>query len=976
MGRIILLNNMRRILLLVWLSMATFMGAQAQEVVATGICGAEGDGSNLTWTVTDDGVLTISGTGEMRDFEGYGGGAPWYYAQDNFNKVVIENGVSNIGSYAFGHSDITSVVLPETLKGIGTCAFSGSNISAINLPEGLDSIGQAAFSDCSKLTSIRLPNCLRTIAAFTFTGCGSLSTITLPDSLKSIGARAFESCSGLTNIVLPQGLREIGSSAFAYCGLASVNIPIGVTTIGQDAFAHCSALTSVTIPVTVTTIGDGAFYGCSNLPVIDNIRYADTYLIDVIDRSKSAYSIKQGTRFIGGNAFSDCTMMTSLNVPETVEQIGGKAFYRCSSLKTIALNGSINVIPYSAFSGCFSLESIVIPNSVVAIERDAFNGCSSLKSVVIPESTKVLQSEAFRGCGLESVTIEGNVRPGEYVGSYIYDGSYRYDETPFVGCNAMSSIAFVGKCDSIPEYICYDMPNLASVTFGDKVRVIGEGAFSECVALKSVNLPASVNFVGAGAFASCGLETITINSDFETDDYGRSPFAGCFSIKSFSFMGNCTYVPSFCEGLGLLTTVTLGDKVNRIPTESFRDCSSLESIIIPNSVNEIGAYAFYNCSALKSINIPEGISEIEIGTFKGCSSLESVEIPQSVTKMGDEVFKGCTSLPVIDNVRYADTYLIGAVDTLKSTYKIKDGTRWIGSEAFYCCTEMKEITIPETVEAIGDQAFMGCASLDFISIPKSVRKIGRRAFGGEAVYIEDDDYNYYDTDEYIYIPCRLKSIVSLNTIPAYYGDGNVSEFSDAIFAQYTYFHAPLYVPEGSYWDYAYSPGWGEFIHIKEMAMDESALQSRQAYMIADAKGCNYTVYDADKGELVNVEYTHSLDEESEGSCWTVLKDGGKSFLYNIGAKKFASMDKDGKLTLSDAPVNMNIAATENGLSINGKSCMFVLNNNIEVDATGIESVLDDTESAEKSEVYAIDGRRMDKAVRGINIVNGNKVLVK
>ena len=80
---------------------------------------------------------------------------------------------------------------------------------------------------------------------------------------------------------------------------------------------------SVTIPVTVTTIGDGAFDGCSNLPVIDNIRYADTYLIDVIDRSKSAYSIKQGTRFIGGHAFSDCTMMTSLNVPETVEQIGG-----------------------------------------------------------------------------------------------------------------------------------------------------------------------------------------------------------------------------------------------------------------------------------------------------------------------------------------------------------------------------------------------------------------------------------------------------------------------------------------------------------------------------------------------------------------------------------------------------------------------------------------------------------------------------
>lgn len=407
---------------------------------------------------------------------------------------------------------------------------------------------------------------------------------------------------------------------------------------------------------------------------------------------------------------------------------------------------------------------------------------------------------------------------------------------------------------------------------------------------------------------------------------------------------------------------------------------SEDGVLSISGNGEMYEYLYYEWSSyrdyVKELVVNEGVTTICYMAFEGMKNLTKVSLPQSLEYIGDNAFSGCTSLPVVDNVRYADTYLIGAVDTLKSTYKIKDGTRWIGSEAFYCCTEMKEITIPETVEAIGGQAFMGCASLDFISIPKSVRKIGRRAFGGEAVYIGDDD-NYYDgIDNYIYIPCRLKSIVSLNTIPANYGDREVNEFSDAIFAQYTYFHAPLYVPEGSYWDYAYSPGWGEFIHIKEMAMDESALQSRQAYMIADAKGCNYTVYDADKGELVNVEYTHSLDEESEGSCWTVLKDGGKSFLYNIGAKKFAAMDKDGKLTLSDAPVNMNIAATENGLSINGKSCMFVLNKNINVDATGIENVLSGTESAEKSEVYTIDGRRMDKAVHGINIVNGNKVLVK
>ena len=161
-----------------------------------------------------------------------------------------------------------------------------------------------------------------------------------------------------------------------------------------------------------------------------------------------------------------------------------------------------------------------------------------------------------------------------------------------------------------------------------------------------------------------------------------------------------------------------------------------------------------------------------------------------------------------------------------------------------------------------------------------------------------------------------------------------------------------------------------------MVMDDEELGARKAYMIADARGCNYTVYDADKGELVNVEYTHSLDEESEGSCWTVLKEGGKSFLYNIGAKKFASMNKDGKLALSDSPVYMDITATENGLSINGNACMFVLNKNINVDATGIEDIRIDNAQTEGVDIYYLDGRRMNKSVRGVNIVNGRKVVVK
>lgn len=387
----------------------------------------------------------------------------------------------------------------------------------------------------------------------------------------------------------------------------------------------------------------------------------------------------------------------------------------------------------------------------------------------------------------------------------------------------------------------------------------------------------------------------------------------------------------------------------------------------------VESYPTWDPFSIKELIINEGITTICYGAFSGMSNLTKVSLPQSLSHIEYDAFSGCSSLPITDNIRYAGNCVVEVVDKSVTTCRIMEGTRHIGPSSFECCTALTEVTLPESVVSIGSDAFAGCSSLTFISFPQNLKHIEDDAFTTCSAFVGTVVSSAY---EFFKGP-MFKTVVSLsNTAPSPYYNNEYDEYENQVFSYYTYNHAPLYVPEGSYWSYAYGYGWGEFIHIKEVAMDESALQSRQAYMIADARGCNYTVYDADKGKLVNVEYTHSLDEESEGSCWTVLKEGGKSYLYNIGAKKFASMDKDGKLALSDTPVNMDITATENGLSINGNACMFVLNKNIEIDATGIEDIIGNTDSAKKSEVYAIDGRRMDKTVRGINIVNGNKVLVK
>lgn len=234
-----------------------------------------------------------------------------------------------------------------------------------------------------------------------------------------------------------------------------------------------------------------------------------------------------------------------------------------------------------------------------------------------------------------------------------------------------------------------------------------------------------------------------------------------------------------------------------------------------------------------------------------------------------------------------------------------------------------------------------------VSIPNSVTSIGESAFEG----------------------AELRTIACLNSeVPT----------ANSTFGTYTYNHATLYVPEGTYWDYVYND-WGGFIHIKEVAMTDEALASSKAYMIADAKGCNYTVYDAGKDELVNVEYTFALDEENEGACWTVMKDGGESYLYNIGARKFAAMNEDGKLSLSDAPVNLDITTTESGLSINGNARMFVLNDNVDVDVTAINGITTDGIEGADATVYNLQGMKMENSndlPKGIYIKNGKKYLVK
>ena len=429
-------------------------GGQEPEpvpVIDLGACG-----NDLSWVLTEDGVLTIYGTGEMNNYTDWSP-ASWYSHRARITSVVIEDGVTTIGSYAFrGCYQMTDVTIGGSVVSIGKYAFySCSALRDLEIPGSVTSIGMYAFSICGSLETVVIGNGVADIGDWAFRSCESLTSVTIPESVATFGKGVFGDCRSLTGIwvhennpyfssddrgvlfnhdmtvllqapggihgaySVPDGVVDIAGFAFQGCAdLTGIIFSGSVTNIGTDAFDFCESLTHVTIPGNVVTIGESAFSSCSGLISVE---------------------LQHGVASIAQEAFAWCSELESLTIADTVVSIGENAFYGCESLTTVTIPDSVTDLGKNVFASCCALLSVNIGDGIRAIPNGAFSNCSSLENVIFGANVTTIGEYAFASCtGLQNITIPETVTSVAYCA--------------FTYCYGMTEIIFQGDAPSVGQY--------------------------------------------------------------------------------------------------------------------------------------------------------------------------------------------------------------------------------------------------------------------------------------------------------------------------------------------------------------------------------------------------------------------------------------------------------------------------------------------------------------------------------------------
>ena len=474
------------------------------------------------------------------------------------------------------------------------------------------------------------------------------------------------------------GIRQY--SYYRCASITDVTIPNGVMYINEYAFSGCSSMTNVVIPTGITYIGTNAFYGCSSL--------SEVVLPDsVVTIRDSAFSYCTGLRRIvlpchlteiPAYAFSGCTNLSEIVIPETVTNIGRYAFKECKNLRIITLPPNMTRIEGGTFEECWWLRQVTLPSNLKEIGNDAFKGCWMLDDFTFPDGLINIGSGAFAGAGLyngdDPIVIPKTV---EYIGAGAFCETFI--ERIIIQSGVIGSMAFAN---------CY----VDSVVLSNGVLAIEDQAFRGCERITEIRIPSSVIYIGYRAFYGQGGD----DEDYYWSGYGYygDSFLECTSLTNVVIGGDIAEVERdvtlFDNWLYLIDYLVpycwnpwiVG--ATRIADEAFGCCPNLTNVTVGANVGWIGSKAFSRCSQLRSLTINDHPIEM----------FEPVDYEPYV---------------VVTNI----------------TPSLE-----IGASAFYNCSALADVTVPNRVTSIQDSAFAYCNRLTNMIFKGNAPTVGNSVFSG------------------------------------------------------------------------------------------------------------------------------------------------------------------------------------------------------------------------------------------------------
>lgn len=448
-------------------------------------------GKDITYTLDDQGLLTISGSGEMDAT----GACDYKFALKKITKVVIEEGITSVGAWVFRQCEAEKFVIPSTVKAFGDGSFYHCmNVKEFSIPDGVTALPSYCFYWCDSLRSFRVPSTVTEIRTKTFASCAKLETVWIPAETINIWSGSFAGDPKLTAINVDQGNPQYESAGGVLFSAGKRNlyqypagkknktyrIPDEVTSIFPYAFENCKNLQKVTAPEGLIWIYANAFYGCNAL---------------------EDFTIPEGVQSIGNYAFSS-TSLSSVRIPAATSSIGSSVFAGCGKLAEITVDPANTCFKAPdgvltdaagtrviAFPPADARTSYRVPESVTLIDNFAFFHCTGLSKVILPDSLTEIGEGAFAAVSFSSISLPGSLKT---LGDRVFED-----------CSKLTSIRFPDSVKKIGQFVCLDCHRLKTAVLPLNLKEIEWGTFYRCDALEEVTLPKTVKTIAGTAFICC-----------------------------------------------------------------------------------------------------------------------------------------------------------------------------------------------------------------------------------------------------------------------------------------------------------------------------------------------------------------------------------------------------------------------------------------------------------------------------------------